>query len=138
MVFLRAGLIFILFTTATLAAPLVPPAGFSQPPATHTLAKTVSCPDAPPPFTGALDFRSKYEGSDSARATLNPQAEAAFHQQTRAIADMEKFVSAQITAWHRSSDARDVTCVVTALNRWATASICLRRIGLRYSGLPRR
>lgn len=125
MVFLRAGLIFILFTTATLAAPLVPPAGFSQPPATHTLAKTVSCPDAPPPFTGALDFRSKYEGSDSARATLNPQAEAAFHQQTRAIADMEKFVSAQITAWHRSGDARDVSCVVSALNRWATAGALL-------------
>lgn len=125
MVFLRAGLIFILSTAATLAAPLVPPVGFTQPPATHALAETFSCPEAPPPFTGALDFRSKYEGSDGARATLNPQAEAAFHQQTRAIADMEKFVSGQISAWHRSGDARDVTCLVTALNRWATAGALL-------------
>ncbi|MDF7760607.1 mannuronate-specific alginate lyase [Kosakonia cowanii] len=125
MVFLRAGLIFILLTAATLAAPLVPPAGFRQPPAAHALAETFSCPDAPPPFTGTLDFRSKYEGSDSARATLNPQAEAAFHQQTRAIAEMEKFVSAHITAWHRSGDTREVSCLVTALNRWATAGALL-------------
>ncbi len=125
MVFLRAGLIIILFTAAALAAPLVPPAGFTQPPATPAQATSLSCPDAPQPFTGALDFRSKYEGSDSARATLNPQAEAAFHQQTRAIADMEKFVSTQVTAWHRSGDPRNVSCLVSALNRWATAGALL-------------
>jgi hypothetical protein len=45
------------------------------------------------PFTGALDFTSKYEGSDSARATLNPQADRAFHEQTKAITELEKVVS---------------------------------------------
>ncbi|MGY5957080.1 mannuronate-specific alginate lyase [Kosakonia sp. BK9b] len=122
MVFLRAVLIFLLSTAAQAADNLHPPAGFMQPPAhSVTAAPTVKCLTVPAPFTGTLDFHSKYEGSDSARATLNPEADAAFRQQTKPITEMESVVSKQVTAWARSGDPRYVACAVGALNTWATA-----------------
>ncbi|AHJ73924.1 mannuronate-specific alginate lyase [Kosakonia sacchari] len=120
MVFLRAVLIFILSAAAHGAEHFSPPAGFMQPPEHHT-AKAVNCPTAPAPFTGVLDFQSKYEGSDSARATLNPEADATFRQQTKAITDMERFVSRQVTAWAQSGNPSNVACVVNALAGWASA-----------------
>ena len=39
----------------------------------------------PTPYTGPLQFRSKYEGSDKARATLNVQSEKAFRDTTKDI-----------------------------------------------------
>ncbi|WP_342320642.1 mannuronate-specific alginate lyase [Kosakonia sp. BYX6] len=120
MVFLRAVLIFCLSAAASAASSLQPPAGFMQPPE-HLRHETVTCPAAPPPFTGALDFRSKYDGSDNARATLNPQTEAAFRQQTQTISDMERFVSHQITAYARSGNPHYVACAVNALDAWASA-----------------
>lgn len=121
MVFLRAVLIFTLSATAYGADALSPPAGFMQPPEHLQTAKPVNCPVAPAPFTDVLDFQSKYEGSDSARATLNPEADAAFRQQTKPITDMERFVSRQVTAWAQSGNPANVSCVVDALNAWANA-----------------
>jgi len=120
MVFLRAALIFILSAAAHGAERLSPPAGFMQPPE-HRAAKAVNCPAAPAPFTGVLDFQSKYAGSDSARATLNPEADATFRQQTKPITDMERFVSRQVTAWAQSGNPSNVACVVNALAGWASA-----------------
>lgn len=122
----KAVLMFLLSLVLSVAAhaadSLQPPSGFMQPPAHRVdAAKTVNCPAIPTPFTGTLDFRSKYEGSDSARATLNPQAEAAFHDRTRNITAMESLVSKQVIAWARSGDPRYVACVVNALSAWADA-----------------
>ena len=74
-----------------------------------------------PPFTGALDFTSKYEGSDSARATLNPQADQAFHEQTKAITELEKVVSQVVTGFARDGNPARADCVVNGLDAWARA-----------------
>ena len=61
------------------AAPLRPPQGYFAP-----IEKVKEgnggqgCDAVPTPYTGSLQFRSKYEGSDKARATLNVQSEKAF------------------------------------------------------------
>jgi hypothetical protein len=44
------------------------PAGYQQPPQHHA-ASRFTCPSFPAPFTGALDFTSKYEG----RTALAPR-----------------------------------------------------------------
>ncbi|WP_039058437.1 mannuronate-specific alginate lyase [Enterobacter sp. Bisph1] len=126
MLFLRTVLIFILSASAYGADTLVPPAGFMQQVETST-AKGIICPPAPAPFTAALDFTSKYSGSDSARATLNPQADAAYRQQTKTITDMERFVSRQLSAWTKSGDPAAVDCVVNALDSWASAGALTAR-----------
>jgi hypothetical protein len=71
------------------------------------------------PFTGALDFTSKYEGSDSARATLNPQADRAFHEQTKAITELEKVVSQVVTGFAHDGNPARAQCVVNGLDSWA-------------------
>ncbi|UDJ84947.1 mannuronate-specific alginate lyase [Kosakonia oryzae] len=128
MMLLRAVLFFILTAATCAAASLSPPAGFMQPPEQKASGdKTVKCPNVPAPFTGVLDFPSKYAGSDSARATLNPQADAAFHQQTLPITDMERYISRQVTAWAHSGNAQYVACTVAALDQWASAGALTER-----------
>ena len=61
------------------AAPLRPPQGYFAPvEAFKTGDFKNDCDAMPAPYTGSLQFRSKYEGSDKARATLNTQSEKAF------------------------------------------------------------
>jgi len=76
-----------------LAAPLVPPVGFTQP-LPHTASG--GCVTLPAPYTAPLTLRSKYEGSDSARATLNPQAEQAFRAATKPIVGFERGISKMV------------------------------------------
>lgn len=123
MTFLKSALLLILTTLAAHATtPLRPPAGFSQPPQVAASPKTkFTCPDAPAPFTGELDFRSKYEGSDSARATLNPESDRAFREATRQITQLEKQVVQETTRYQQDGDMRHVNCVITTLSDWAQA-----------------
>lgn len=122
MVLFRAVLVFTLTAATCAASSLHPPAGFMRPPE-HTAGRDTAenCLVVPEPFTGVLDFHSKYEGSDRARATLNPQAEAAYKQQTLTITQMERLVSRQVIAWEHSGNPRYADCVVMALNQWASA-----------------
>lgn len=114
--------LFIFATTAAHASPpLIPPPGFSQQPKTAKPSAKFACPKAPAPFTGPLDFRSKYEGSDSARSTLNPEAERAFRERTKAITTLERQVVQQTTRYINDGDIRHVSCVTTSLSRWARA-----------------
>lgn len=122
MTFLKSALLLVLATFTAQAAdtPLRPPAGFSRPPQVATALKThFTCPDAPKPFTGPLDFRSKYEGSDSARATLNPQADRAFREGTRQITQLEKQVVQETNRYQQDGDMRHVACVIAVLSDWA-------------------
>ena len=122
MTFLKSALLLVLATFTARAAdtPLRPPAGFSRPPQVATALKThFTCPDAPKPFTGPLDFRSKYEGSDSARATLNPQADRAFREGTRQITQLEKQVVQETNRYQQDGDMRHVACVIAVLSDWA-------------------
>nr|BFE94449.1 hypothetical protein GCM10020185_49850 [Pseudomonas brassicacearum subsp. brassicacearum] len=58
------------------AAPLRPPQGYFAPIEKVKAGEAAQgCDATPTPYTGSLQFRSKYEGSDKARATLNVQSE---------------------------------------------------------------
>ena len=70
------------------AADLVPPPGYYA--AVGERKGSAGSPAVPPPYTGSLVFTSKYEGSDSARATLNVKAEKTFRSQIKDITDMER------------------------------------------------
>lgn len=100
------------------SAPLVPPPGFAK-----NLAKTVSgkCIALPAPYTGSLNFPSKYEGSDSARATLNPEAEQAFRAQTKQIVDFERGISTMVWRYKRSGDPATLNCLLRGYRDWAKA-----------------
>ena len=109
-------------STAQAADRLRPPAGYlnaplnSPKPPAHFV-----CPTFPAPFTGALQFSSKYEGSDHARATLNPAAERQYHQQTAAITRLEKQVSQLVMGYQHDGSAERVACLVKGLESWAQA-----------------
>ncbi|MDY1035743.1 mannuronate-specific alginate lyase [Lelliottia sp. CFBP8978] len=115
---MRLILLLLLLPGFTFAAPLVPPPGFIQP-LPHT-AKG-KCLPLPAPWTGSLVFRSKYEGSDSARATLNPEAEKAFRAQTQAITDFEHGISEMVWRYKQSGDVNTRNCILAGFNRWASA-----------------
>ncbi|WP_437888582.1 mannuronate-specific alginate lyase [Phytobacter sp. V91] len=115
-------LLLIAVSTAQAKQALVPPPGYLRPPAsTPASPSRFRCPDFPAPFTAALQFSSKYAGSDGARATLNPVSEQDFHQQTSAITTLEKQVSQLVIGYERDGDPARVACVVKGLAGWAQA-----------------
>jgi poly(beta-D-mannuronate) lyase len=115
---MRLFLFLFCFPALTWAAPLVPPPGFTQP-----LPQTLSgkCVTLPAPWTGALEFPSKYAGSDSARATLNPIAERAFRHQTKSIVDFERGISSMVWRYKQSGDPATLNCIITGYRAWADA-----------------
>ncbi len=91
---------------ANAAAPLRPPQGYFAPiEAFKTGDFKNDCDAMPTPYTGSLQFRSKYEGSDKARSTLNVQSEKAFRDSTADITKLEKDTSKR-----------------TPLDRWALSA----------------
>jgi poly(beta-D-mannuronate) lyase len=58
-------------------------------------------------------FRSKYEGSDSARATLNPDAEKAFRDETKPITDFERGISQMIWRYKYTGDPKTRDCILS-------------------------
>ena len=84
------------------AAPLRPPQGYFAPvEAFKTGDFKNDCDAMPAPYTGSLQFRSKYEGSDKARATLNVQSEKAFRDSTADITKLEKDTSKRVMQFMR-------------------------------------
>ena len=78
-------------------------------------------PAVPPPYTGSLVFTSKYEGSDSARATLNVKAEKTFRSQIKDITDMERGATKLVTRYMRSGRDGDLACALNWMSAWARA-----------------
>ncbi|MDR0736853.1 MAG: mannuronate-specific alginate lyase [Zoogloeaceae bacterium] len=103
---------------------LAPPPGYYAP-AGHASPDGKSgetlCPAPPPPHVGALVFRSKYDGSDSARADINPGAVKDYHEQTRAIVDLERGVVRYVMRAMRDGGSHEVDCAVQWLDAWARA-----------------
>ncbi|MDF9616818.1 mannuronate-specific alginate lyase [Pseudomonas entomophila] len=110
-----------LFGGAAQAA-LVPPQGYYE-----GIEKPKSsdgdfrCEAAPRPYTGSLRFRSKYEGSDKARATLNVASEKAFRASTKDITTLEKGVSKMVGQYMRDGRPAQLDCALTWLGTWARA-----------------
>ena len=101
------------------AAQLVPPTGFAKP-LPHT--GHGSCVTLPAPYTADLVFRSKYEGSDSARATLNPDAEKALRDETKPITDFERGISQMIWRYKYTGDPKTRDCILSGFTQWADAN----------------
>ncbi|AYC31883.1 mannuronate-specific alginate lyase [Pseudomonas cavernae] len=110
---------------AAQAAGLVPPAGYYAPIEKVKSGEPPRCPATPMPYTGALQFRSKYEGSDSARATLNRESEQEFREKTAAITSLERGVNQQVMRYMRDGRPQDLQCTLQWLGAWAQADALL-------------
>ena len=97
-----------LLLSAPAFAELKPPAGYYAAVGQRD-GKAPVCPAVPQPYTGELQFTSKYEGSDSARATLNRRAENNFRKQTAHITRLEKEAGRMITGYMRWSPSSTTT-----------------------------
>lgn len=102
------------------AGQLVPPPGFAAP-VKHKEREAQDCPDDAEPYTGALDFPSKYEGSDKARDDLNPRAEKKYRKLTAPISALEKGVSRQVEDYLRAGQEDSLRCALGLLTRWSQA-----------------
>ncbi|UXY52030.1 mannuronate-specific alginate lyase [Pseudomonas tohonis] len=106
------------------AADLVPPRGYYAPVDIDD-KKPEACKAPPQPYTAKLDFRSKYEGSDKARATLNPEAEKAFREKTADITEMERGVNKMVMVYMREGQRPQLECALQWMTSWAQANALL-------------
>jgi poly(beta-D-mannuronate) lyase len=100
---------------------LQPPAGFMVA-AEQREKKPRDCPSDAQPFTGALDFPSRYEGSDKARDDLNEKAEKEYKRLTLPITTMEKALIQQVDDYMRSGNAAALSCATGMLRSWSGAN----------------
>ncbi|MBB4864560.1 poly(beta-D-mannuronate) lyase [Pseudomonas nitritireducens] len=108
--------------STTYAADLMPPPGYFSAVGDKGSRKDAdSCPTPPTPYTGSLQFTSKYKGSDSARATFNADADKEFRTQIKDITDMERGATKLITQYMRSGNKGDLDCAMGWLDSWAKA-----------------
>lgn len=100
------------------ASALVPPKGYY---AAVEIRKgeAQACQAVPEPYTGELVFRSKYEGSDSARSTLNKKAEKAFRAKTKPITEIERGVSRMVMRYMEKGRTGELECALAWLDAWA-------------------
>ncbi|MFK3791148.1 mannuronate-specific alginate lyase [Pseudomonas piscis] len=114
--------------SAQAAAPLRPPQGYYAPvDKFKTSDNSDGCDAMPAPYTGALQFRSKYEGSDKARATLNVQSQQAFHDSTADITKIERGTSKQVMQFMRDGRPQQLDCTLNWLSAWAQADALMSR-----------
>jgi Alginate lyase. len=98
------------------AAPLRPPQGYFAPiEKVKTGDKSEGCDAMPTPYTGALQFRSKYEGSDKARSTLNEASEKAFRDTTADITKIERATSKRVMQFMRDGRPEQLECTLNWL-----------------------
>jgi poly(beta-D-mannuronate) lyase len=107
---------------ASAAAPLIPPKGYDAPiEKMKTGDNNFSCEAVPKPYTDKLVFRSKYEGSDKARATLNEESEEAFRSATKDITTLERGVSKVVMQYMRDGRPEQLDCALNMMTTWAQA-----------------
>jgi poly(beta-D-mannuronate) lyase len=110
------------------AAPLRPPQGYFAPvDKFKTGDKSEGCDAMPTPYTGSLQFRSKYEGSDKARATLNVQSEKAFRDSTADITKIERGTSKRVMQFMRDGRPEQLDCTLSWLTAWAQADALMSK-----------
>ena len=119
--------------TAVQANGLVPPPGYYAPVPPPKKGQGDSCPAVPAPHTGSLVFRSKYEGSDKARATLNRVSEQAFRDQTASITAQEKGLNKLVMQYLRDGRPQQLECALQWLTSWAEAD-ALRSEDYNHTG----
>ncbi len=106
--------------SSTLAAPT----GYYRA-APEAQGKPRECEAPPPAYTGALDFPSKYQGSDKARDKLNPVAEKRYLKLTDDMREMEKGVNRMVGRYFKYGRPQEVDCTMAWLENWADAGALL-------------
>jgi poly(beta-D-mannuronate) lyase len=109
---------------AVSAADLVPPEGYYEAAASQK-GQASDCKPTPAPFTGPLNFNSKYEGSGSARDELNDDAYADYTEQTQSITDLESGFSRYVSDYLRFGRPGYVDCGLQWLQQWAQSGALL-------------
>ncbi|MBN6774731.1 mannuronate-specific alginate lyase [Pseudomonas granadensis] len=110
------------------AAPLRPPQGYFAPVDKFKSGdKSDGCDAMPAPYTGPLQFRSKYEGSDKARATLNVQSEKAFRDTTKDITTLERGTAKRVMQFMRDGRPEQLECTLNWLTAWAKADALMSK-----------
>lgn len=122
--FASVALLFVAAITANAADTLVPPPGYTKPAAVKKSSK-FECAPAPAPYTGTLDFPSKYEGSGKARNVVNEEANARYKSMTAPLTEMEKGVVRSVDKYASSGNPDAVKCAVDAMAAWAGANALL-------------
>ncbi|WP_268944806.1 mannuronate-specific alginate lyase [Pseudomonas sp. KNUC1026] len=108
---------------ALAGGPLVPPHGYYEGIEKQKVGDgNFSCPAIPQPYTGTLQFRSKYEGSDKHRATFNAASDEAFRNSTKPITDMERGISKIVMQYMRDGRPNQLDCALNWLTTWANAN----------------
>lgn len=104
------------------AAPLASPfAGLTVKARDHGRMK---CPAPPAPYTGALDFPSKYEGSGKARDVINAVAEARYKEASRPMEELEAGLS-KLSDRYVEGQAAAAECALDWMQAWARADALL-------------
>lgn len=111
---------------------LVPPQGFMLPVA-RSAAVGHACPNNATPYTGPMDFPSRYEGSDEARDDINEDAERRYRELTAPIAAFERGLSQQVDDYLRSGREESLTCAMDLLRSWSSAQ-ALMGTGVNLTG----
>jgi poly(beta-D-mannuronate) lyase len=108
-------------------AALMPPPGFTAPVQNKRGGDddAEECAAAPKPYTGKLEFPSKYEGSDKARDDLNPEAEAQYEAMTGDVKELERKVSSMVSHYLHSGRPELLDCTLAWLDAWAQAGALL-------------
>src|SRR5471032_802977 len=110
------------------AAPLRPPQGYFAPiEKMKTGDNSEGCDPMPTPYTGPLQFRSKYEGSDKARSTLNVQSTQSFRDTTSDITKMERGTSKRVMQFMRDGRPEQLSCTLNWLTAWAQADALMSK-----------
>jgi len=102
------------------AQALVPPPGYAAAVQRKT-SSMFSCPEMPAPFTGTLNFPSKYEGSGKARDQVNEKSEAEYKALTKPINDMEKGVARSVDKYMSNGNPAALKCAMDWYVAWADA-----------------
>lgn len=116
--FLAASVLFPLCAQAQQA--LVPPPGYDAP-VEQKADKSFTCEAPPEPYTGTLDFPSKYEGSGKARDQLNEQANAEYQERSQPINQMEKGINKMVDEYMHTGNPDTLKCVIGWYGKWADA-----------------
>ena len=115
-------------STANAAGALRPPQGYYAPvEAFKTGDFKNDCGTMPQPYTGKLEFRSKYEGSDKARSTLNVDSEKAFRDATSGITTLERSTSKKVMQFMRDGRPQQLECTLNWLTAWAEADALMSK-----------
>ncbi|MDF3030909.1 MAG: algL [Moraxellaceae bacterium] len=82
--------------------------------------RRMNCPAPPAPFTGPLDFPSKYEGSGKARDVINEDAEARYKNLTRPMEEFEAGLT-KLSDRYVHGQAAAAQCALDWMQAWAKA-----------------